>query len=113
MRETRDLLVQLGHDDPLSYELHVPLPVDKAGMLTALDLGRHLDVVHKRSLYGNLARLGGERSEDVKVLHRGPRGFGSQSVFLSTMPDAFSAGLVGQFIRRRLYRPCPYETRRR
>ncbi|WP_369387921.1 hypothetical protein AB5J72_10155 [Streptomyces sp. CG1] len=44
LRETRDLLVSLGHEDPVSYELHVPLPVAKDGMLHALDVGRHLDV---------------------------------------------------------------------
>ncbi|MFI7020969.1 hypothetical protein [Streptomyces sp. NPDC050164] len=35
MRETRDLLVDHGFPDPLSYELHVALPVAKAGMLKA------------------------------------------------------------------------------
>lgn len=109
MRETRELLAGLGHPDPLSYELHVPMPVGKAGMLAALDVGRHLDVVHKRTLYGALAGLGGERIEDVKILHRGPRGFGADSVFLSTMPDSFGSGMVGQFIRRAFPRPCRYE----
>lgn len=108
LRETRDLLVHLGHEDPLSYELHVPLPVEKAGMLAALDAGRHLDVVHKRTLYGNLAGLGGERLEDVKVLHRGPR-FKAETPFLSTMPDSFANGVVGQVIRRAFPRPCRYE----
>lgn len=42
MRETRDLLVSLGVEEPLSYELHVPMPVDKLNMLAALDLGRSL-----------------------------------------------------------------------
>ncbi|MCX4775253.1 hypothetical protein OG493_37850 [Streptomyces sp. NBC_01285] len=55
MRETRDLLVGLGYDDPMSYELHVPLPVEKAGMAEALDAGRYLAVVHKRTLYATLA----------------------------------------------------------
>ncbi|WP_203233648.1 hypothetical protein [Streptomyces niveus] len=49
MRETTELLATLGHRDPLSYELHVPLPTAKAGMLAALDAARHLDVVHKRT----------------------------------------------------------------
>ena len=110
LRETRDLLVELGHPEPLSYELHVPMPVEKAGMLAALDAGRHLDVVHKRTLYGNLAQLGGEQIRDVKVLHRAPRGYGPNSRFLSTMPDSFVAGHVGQFIRRAFPRPCRYET---
>ncbi|MGJ3558831.1 hypothetical protein ACR6C2_07580 [Streptomyces sp. INA 01156] len=62
MQETRDLLVDQGCPDPLSYELHVPLPVEKTPMLHALDTGRHLDVLHKRTAYGNLAEIGGSRS---------------------------------------------------
>lgn len=109
MRETRALLEQLGHPDPLSYELHVPMPVDKAGMLRALDVGRHLDVLHKRTLYGNLAELGGKEFRDVKIAHRAPRGYGAHSGFLSTMPDSFAAGMVGQFIRSAFPQPCRYE----
>lgn len=72
LRETRGLLARLGHADPLSYELHVPLPVSKAGMLNALETGRHLDVLHKRTAYGVLAGIGGEYMADVKVLRRAP-----------------------------------------
>ncbi|MFI1954798.1 hypothetical protein ACH437_23620 [Streptomyces xinghaiensis] len=112
LRETRDLLVSLGHTDPLSYELHVPLPVTKTGMLQALEVGGRLDVLHKRTAYGVLAGIGGTRMRDVKVLHRGP-GFDTSSGFLSTMPDAFTNGHVGRYIRESLRRPGPYETRRR
>lgn len=108
MRETRDLLVELGHPDPLSYELHVPLTVHKEGMLKALDLGKHLTVLHKRSMYGNLADLGGKRTQDVKILHRGPR-FPKDSAFLSTMPDSFVNGMVGRHIRAAFPRRCRYE----
>ncbi|TDC29492.1 hypothetical protein E1211_25885 [Micromonospora sp. 15K316] len=108
MRETRDLLAELGHSDPLSYELHVPLPVDKAGMLRALDAGRHLDVIHKRTMYGNLAALGGTRAADVKVLGRSGA-FDRASPFLSTMVDSFARGAVGAFIRGRFPGPSPYE----
>ncbi|MYX39040.1 MULTISPECIES: hypothetical protein [unclassified Streptomyces] len=111
LRETRDLLVQLGHADPLSYELHVPLEVGKAAMLAALDAGRHLDVIHKRTMYGNLAGLGGERIDDVKVLHRMPR-FDKGAAFLSTMPDSFTNGAVGHHIRRAFPQACTYERRR-
>lgn len=111
MRETRDLLVGLGYDDPLSYELHVPLPVEKAGMLEALNVGRRLAVVHKRTLYAMLSGLGGERIEDVKVLNRGPQF--PRGPFLSTMPDAFSNGMVGRYIRTVFFQPSPYEVARR
>lgn len=113
LRETRDLLVSLGHPDPLSYELHVPLPVDKAGMLAALEAGRHLDVLHKRSFYGVLAGIGGEYMADVKILRRGPRAFDASSPFLSTMPDSFAHGHVGQHIRRAFPLACRYEGRGR
>ncbi|MEH0402849.1 hypothetical protein ACFY7V_03420 [[Kitasatospora] papulosa] len=113
LQTTRDLLVERGHPDPLSYELHVPMPVVKRGMLHALDVGRHLDVVHKRTLYGNLAQLGGEEIADVKIMHRAPRGYSETSPFLSTMPDSFVAGHVGQYIRRSFPQACRYESRRR
>ncbi|WP_432001626.1 hypothetical protein [Streptomyces sioyaensis] len=108
LRETRDLLAGLGHDDPLSYELHVPLPVAKDQMLKALDVGRSLTAVHKRTLYGNLAGIDGEEIRDVKVLNRSPR-FDRGSPFLSTMPDSFANGLVGQHIRSVFPRGCRYE----
>ncbi|MEU5834471.1 hypothetical protein ABZ820_12475 [Streptomyces diacarni] len=109
LRETRDLLVSLGYDDPLSYELHVPMPIEKEGMMRALDVGRRLDVVHKRTLYGNLAHLDGDRIRDVKVLNRSPRGYGATDAFLSTMPDSFINGHVGRHIRTVFPRACRYE----
>lgn len=108
MRETRELLESLGVNEPLSYELHVPLPVDKTGMLAALDRARHLDVVHKRTLYGNLAGLSGRRIRDVKIMNRGGN-FARDGAFLSTMLDSFAHGLVGAHIRRSFPRPGPYE----
>ncbi|MEU6628469.1 hypothetical protein ABZ905_09255 [Streptomyces parvus] len=109
MRETAALLGELGHADPLSYELHVPMTVDKTQMLHALDVGKHLNVVHKRTLYGNLAELGGGEIRDVKILHRAPTGYTPQDVFLSTMPDSFANGHVGQFIRKAFPESSVYE----
>lgn len=111
MRETRELLERLGHDDPLCYELHVPMPMDKTGVRRALDLGAHLDVLHKRSMYGVVNAVGGDQITDVKVMSRSPR-FPRDSPFLSTMPDAFTNGAVGNYIRRKLAQPGPYERRR-
>lgn len=111
MRDTRALLAEMGHRDPVSYEMHIPLPVRKHAMLAALELGRDLDAVHKRTLYGNYAEIGGRELRDVKILHRAPRGYGPATVFLSTMPDAFTNGHVGQFIRRAFPGPSRYERR--
>lgn len=106
MRETRDLLVSLGHQDPLSYELHVPLPVGKAGMLSALDAGAHLDVVHKRTLYGVLNAIGGQQIQDVKALHAGA--YPVKGSFLSTMPVSWQ-GQAGRMVRARFPRPSKFE----
>ncbi len=111
MRTTLDLLAGLGFEEPLSYELHVPLPVTKSGMLHALDVGAGLDVLHKRTAYGVLNQLGGDRIDDVKVLTR--NAFPQGSGFLSTMPDTFAAGAVGRHIRAAFPRPCRYERRGR
>ncbi|MEZ3180810.1 hypothetical protein KYY02_19580 [Streptomyces pimonensis] len=110
MRETRRLLEELGYDEPLSYELHVPMPVTKAGMLRALKAGARLDVLHKRTVYGVINEVGGDRIDDVKVLtrHAFPRGS-----FLSTLPDTFANGAVGRHIRQAFPRACRYETPRR
>jgi hypothetical protein len=54
MEQTLDLIrTQLKIDDPLSYEIHVPLVVHKYDMLTAIDIGALSNVrpLHKRSLY--------------------------------------------------------------
>jgi hypothetical protein len=57
---TDDHLRGLGIDEPLSYELHVPLPMvkaDAAEILGRYDVDDHMAGVGKRSLYGNLAAI--------------------------------------------------------
>lgn len=98
----------LADDGPLlSYELHVPLPVTKAGMLAAMKAGRGLPVLHKRTLYGNLHRLGGEQLLDVKVT--GPDDPGPGGPWLSTSDASFEQGAVGERIRAAFPEPCRYE----
>ncbi len=102
MRETRDLLVQYGHEDPLSYELTVPLLVDKAGMLHALETGG-LDVLHKRTAHGILAQVwrGADRRREGPAPR--PR-FDRSTPFLSTMPESTALfGLNGSEADRGLW----------
>jgi hypothetical protein len=114
MRETAALLRSLGFDDPLSYELHVPLPIHKAAMLEALDAGEAsgITVLHKRTLYGNLARLGGERLADCKIVSTRDGRISGRHVtdahtWLSSS-DASFAGLA-PFLQHRFPRPSPFE----
>ncbi|WP_432111370.1 hypothetical protein [Streptomyces sp. YPW6] len=107
---TQLLMKRLGlaDDGPLlSYEVHAPMTVGKARMLEVLAKGAGLPVLHKRSLYGNYWRLGGEQITDVKVHNRddglppGP--------FASTSDDAFAHGRAGELIRAAFPDPCRYE----
>lgn len=113
MEQTRELMVELGIEHPLSYELHVPLPVRKAGMAEALHIaaerGKSIVAVHKRSLYGNLDGIGGRQIEDVKVIGQTlpiPRSLPVPCV--STGSTSWS-GRVGRQLRKRFPEPGPYE----
>jgi hypothetical protein len=106
--DTAALMRRLGVPEPyLSYELHIPLPVEKAGMLEALDAGRALPVLHKRTLYGNLHGVGGEQVEDVKV--RGLSEDPPEGPWLSSTDAAFHRGEVGRRIKAAFPDVCRYE----
>jgi len=59
----------LGIDDPLDYELHVPMIMEKDKLKHVLSYG---DNFLWRSIYGNLFGVVGEQMEDVKVYVKGP-----------------------------------------
>lgn len=99
MGKTLDLLRTLGHHDPLSYELHVPMIVDKATMLEGLGLAEQagIEVPHIRSLHGNLAGAHGTYADDVKVYT-----YSSVELpkpFVSTSDRSFRAGWIGRRLR--------------
>jgi hypothetical protein len=72
MLETQEFLKGLGIENPLSYELHTPIVFNKKKLLKALEREdiKHIDVLHYRSLYGNLYLKGGMDMRDVKVFMR-------------------------------------------
>jgi hypothetical protein len=109
LRSTRAFLHDLGFERPVSYELHVPMPIQRDAMLYALEIGisSGVKVLHKRTLYGNYFNAGGGRTRDCKVLtHDGP--FRRKAAFVSTMPASF-AGAVGAHVRSLFPHPGRYE----
>ncbi len=62
LKSTFDRLKKFGISDPLDYELHVPMPMNKKRLSRSLTQG-----VLWRSMYGNLNKVGGKRIDDVKV----------------------------------------------
>lgn len=110
MTETAALLEELGVEEPVSYELHVPMIVNRAAMVETLRVGVEsgIDCLHKRTLYGNLMQLGGRLAEDVKV-HNAKQVGWSWYPFLSTSDSSFARLPVGQFIRDAFPEPSEFE----
>src|SRR5690606_18437088 len=85
---TMRLLQAAGIRDPLCYELHIPMVVNRRAyteMLRLIPDGMSLHDFSKRTLYGNLADIRGHGPvKDVKLLGRDarlPRGtFASTSI---------------------------------
>lgn len=105
IRETAQLLRKWGIEDPLSYELHVPMPVAKAAMDDAL--GRIPTVRHgvqMRSVYGNVAGIGGVLAEDVKN-----RALSAGCPFVSTSDRSWSEHRIGADVRALFPEPGRYE----
>jgi len=118
MQYTRELLTALGFENPLSYQLHVPLIIHKEQMLRVMEEfpneapGINIQYV---TLAGNLYGWGGKSlPHDVKLLDRFepvPQ-WARESDFLSTSDGAFNYGTGGQYIRASFPARGPYEKRR-
>jgi hypothetical protein len=62
-------LKALGFENPLDYELHVPMIMEKEKLKIILEL---IDQFLWRSIYGNKFEVGGTEMQDVKVYTSGP-----------------------------------------
>lgn len=73
LEATQTWLHEQGHLEPLSYELHRPMPIVRAGMAHALNAAADVqpdNPVQWRTVYGNLCGIGGEQDTDAKVYGR-------------------------------------------
>ena len=90
MQQTKIFLQDIGISEPLSYELHIPMVMNKHKVIKMFQL-QHLEsiqVIHKRSLYGNLYLKDSEQINDVKVLTDYFYPLGTDK-FLSTEDNSF------------------------
>lgn len=102
MVETYGLLKNAGFLEPLSFELHVPMPMYRDEVLEAWDMGKSLSILHIRTLYGNLAGFRGQTMEDCKVYGKDPpERIGS---FLS------SNDVILPMLREWFHEKSPYES---
>jgi len=107
---TYDLLVRWGHERPLNYELHVPMKIRSELMLEVLDrsASANIEVLHKRTLYGNVAKVGGRRHDDPKITSLTAT-WSDRQRWVSTFDRSFADGKVGRHLRARFPDPSPYE----
>lgn len=107
---TRQALQRAGRGEPLySYELHTPMVINRHILAEGVrQLGAGGTNISKRTFYGNLAGVGGERSQDVKVM-KGRDGVPETRLpFLSTSPESWT-GLAGGWIRQLFPESARYE----
>jgi hypothetical protein len=106
LRRTAAVLMAVGYPDPLAYTLHKPMIMNRRLLRAALEF-RHVDPsLSWRSMYGNLAELGGTFVEDVKVHGPDPLPVGA---WWSTNDGSFRYHKVGAAIRRAFPEPSQYE----
>jgi hypothetical protein len=88
---THDKLVEMGIEEPLNYEMHIPMIMNKKKLKEVL---KHKACLW-RSLYGNLYNVGGNEREDVKVYSvnsSNPKSYdwkGKNFAYLSTQDSSF------------------------
>lgn len=109
MATTMRALETDGYDDPLSYELHIPMFVNTDAFKDAIKWGlrKDLRVLHKRTAYGVLNNIGGQRTEDVKM--RTIDAEPPTGPWLSSMDAVFRNG-AGAIVKWLFPKPSQYET---
>ncbi len=107
--DTVHILAYQGSPTTLDYDLHVPMRMEKEllGPLLPYEAS-------KRTLYGNLFRVGGEHIEDVKVHSRPIAQFPSHDFTVSKFPYVSSSDRTFRIVHNRLLKkrfrdPSPYE----
>jgi len=107
---TNNKLNKLGFTKSLDYELHVPMPMHKAGLFYILN---EYPECLWRSMYGNLFNVGGSQMEDVKVYKNKRHAARSaqitkNSIYLSTEDTGLTI-MVDNIFKELLTNPSPYE----
>ena len=77
-------LVSSGIKDPIDYDIHVPMIMNKNKLRESLDVA-----YFPRSAYGNFANIGGEEITDVKIYGSEKRKVSRDSNFISTEDKSF------------------------
>jgi hypothetical protein len=109
LKVTYDGLLRMGFDNPLDFEMHVPMNMNKDKLNEALKDSTSL----WRSVYGNMFITHSDTHEDVKVYRNGKLMgksydyLNNEQPFLSTIDDSFE--MVRGKVLEVFSEPSPYE----
>lgn len=112
LKTTHDILRRMGFDNPMDFGLHIPMKINKKNWLKAWHAQQRYnlsnDIVHMRTIYGNLFSGDLEKTNDVKIttLDKEP---GPDWTYVSTIDSSFISGAVGAYIRTRFDKMCKCE----
>ena len=101
----------LGIENPLDYELHVPMVMEKEKLKQTLQNNYQF---LWRSIYGNVFNVGGEQMEDVKVYVKGPLVLKSYNIkkddhiYLSSADTSFDI-LFNNILKKQFNQKTKYE----
>lgn len=110
LRETEKLLRRLMPRTTLyNYDIHTPLTVHKRHMLRALAHAEAMNIAapHVRTLYGNLARLGGTPLHDPKTYSA--KTLTPNQLWLSSHESTFATAVEPQLRAAGLSGMCSFE----
>lgn len=91
---TNARLKDLGIENPLCYELHVPFVISKKRWLEVREY--ITPDLNKLSMYGNLCKIGGTKTRDVKVRQKD---WVPEGVFASSHERTFGSNSLGKKVR--------------
>ena len=108
---TRTRLIEYGIDNPLDYELHIPMVMEKEKLKRII---LKYPSCLWRSMYGNIYAVGGSQMEDVKIYTNKKYAARSNeitehSVFLSTEDQAFDLAF-NKVLSRMFFNPTQHES---
>ena len=101
----------LNIENPLDYELHVPMVMEKKKLKEIL---QNNDQFLWRSIYGNVFSVGGEQMEDVKVYTKGPLVLKSynlkkdEHIYLSSADTSFDM-ILSSILKKQFTEKTKYE----
>jgi hypothetical protein len=101
LAEANKKLKKMGIDNPLNYDIHVPMIFEKDKLAKVIDLSEA-----PRSMYGNIYGVGGKKIIDNKI-YKYTKEIDTNGYFLSSEDNTFKK--IFSFLESKFKNPSSYE----